>query len=498
MLYDKIINYFKETKHLEETLSLLNWDHSVYMPEGGVDSRSEKMATLTNIVHNRYHDDNFYQDCCTILESSEFTKLDINKQNEIKLLKKRLDKKRKIPAELATEMAKTGALSMAAWEGAKKSGNDSEYLPLLEKMIGLAGRYANCLGYESNPYDALLNEYEEGLTYSYIAPLFNTLKDELVDLLEKIEASPVKPDTSFIKADFDTAKQWDFGIAVLEDMGVDFKRFRQDSSTHPFTTTIGKNDIRITTRLDKNNFKDGFFSTAHEGGHALYELGTSSIFGDSPCAELQSLSLHESQSRFYENIVGRSKGFWNHYFDKLKEYGPRELNNASFEEFYSAINKVERSPIRVEADEATYNLHIILRTGLENRIINGQLNIRDIEEAWNEETKRLLGFYPEDKRLSYLQDIHWSDGLFGYFPTYTMGNLISAQLSSKMSADIGGLEIINKEKFSTIQEWLKKHLYSKGSIYPVMDVVKEITGEEITERYFFDYLKTKYSEIYKL
>lgn len=498
MLYDKVIDNYKEIKHLRETMALLNWDHSVLMPEAGVASRSEKMAALTKIMHSKFHDDNFYTNCCTLIESDEFNSLSENEQIDVKLIKKRIEKERKIPTDLATEMAKTAALSMAAWEGAKKSGDDSEYLPMLEKMMNLVERYADCLGYEENPYDALLNEYEEGLKYSYVEPLFNTLQSELVELLEKIEQSPVKPETSFIEADFDTDKQWDFGIEVLKDMGVDFTRFRQDSSTHPFTITIGSDDIRTTTRLDKNNFKDGFFSTAHEGGHGLYELGTSAIFGDSPSAVLHSLSLHESQSRFYENIVGRSRGFWNHYFTRLQEFGPAELKKAAFEDFYKAINKVQRSPIRVEADEATYNLHIILRTGLENRIINGKLAIRDINEAWNEETKRLLGFYPEDKKTGYLQDIHWSDGLFGYFPTYTMGNLISAQLANTMAADIGGLDSIDKDKFAAIQKWLKEKLYSKGSIYNVMDVVKDITGEEITEKYFFDYMKKKYSEIYNL
>ena len=381
---------------------------------------------------------------------------------------------------------------MAAWQDAKKNNDDKDFLPLLEKIVQLKIKYADLIGYEDNPYDALLDDFEPGLEYNYIKSLFNSLENELSQLLNKIchENKDTKDD--FLFKIYDIKKQWDFGISILKKIGIDFDSFRQDTSAHPFTTNLGINDIRITTDIIDNNFKKGFFSTIHEGGHALYEINAKKHFLKSPFAHLESLALHESQSRFYENIIGRSIFFWDKYFPDLKKIFPEQLKNITTDIFYRAINKVENNPIRVESDEVSYNLHIILRTQLENSLINNEIKITEINEVWNEKTKKIFGFYPKSKSQGYLQDIHWSDGLFGYFPTYTLGNLISAQFFYIIQKDIGKLDKINDEKFKEIYNWFNKNIYIKGSQFSSMELVRKVTGEELDSKYFIKYIKEKF------
>ena len=497
MLYNQILKTHNDIINIGYTLSLLNWDQSTYIPDNGHMARSEQIETLSTIAHDMSISDIFYEKINNLIESTEFSTLEEIKKEEIKRIKDDVEKARKIPTEIASELAKTTSIAMATWQAAKKDNDDKEYLPYLKKIVELKKKIADLVGYEENPYDALLDDFERGLKYGYIKPVFKSLKDELKIILESINNSGQKIDDDFFSNEYNTQKQWDFGFSILKKMGIDFNSFRQDTSVHPFTTTLGIGDVRITTDISKNSFKKGLFSTVHEGGHALYELGAANKFERSPFAHIDSLSLHESQSRFFENIICRSYEFWSVHYKELQNIFHDNLKSISLNNFYRAINKVEKSPIRIESDEVTYNLHIILRTELENAIMNDEVDILSINEAWNEKSKEIFGYYPDSKCEGYLQDIHWSDGLMGYFPTYTMGNLISAQFYNAMQKDIGRLDIIDDEAFKRIHEWFDNKLYSLGSRYTSVEIIKMVSKEELNPEYFVNYLKEKFLSIYR-
>ena len=496
MLYKKIMEIYNEAQNFSHTLSLLNWDQSTYMPINGVESHAEIIETLAKTSHKVITSDRFFDLLCEITEEKEIKKLTRFRQKEIQKIKSDVERKRKISSKLIAEIAKTTSIAMSEWEQARKNNDDKKFLPLLKKIFDLKREIAASLGYEKNPYDALIYKYDKGLKYEFIKPLFDSLETELIKILQKINNSNKEIKDDFLFKKYDISKQWNFGLKILKKMGIDFNSFRQDLSAHPFTTNIGAGDVRITTDIIENNFKKGFYSTIHEGGHSLYEISTSNKWGKSPFANLDSLSLHESQSRFYENIIARSFAFWEYFYPDLNNTFPDVLNNVTAQDFYFAVNKVENNPIRIESDEVTYNLHIILRTQIENSLINNEISVSSINEIWNENTKKIFGFYPKLKSQGYLQDIHWSDGLIGYFPTYTMGNIISAQFYYSIQKDIGELKKIDNEKLKQIYNWFDKKVYSVGSQYTSMELVKKVTGEELNWEYFVKYLRSKFFDIY--
>jgi carboxypeptidase Taq len=495
-MYQQIIDNYCEIRNIHQAMSLLNWDQSTIMPQAGVESRSEILYTLSRIAHEKATDPYYYELLQKCLHSSEFSEYTPLQQIEVKKLLRDIEKQKKIPADLAAEMSRLTSVAMNAWEEARRTGDDARYLPLLTQIFALKSEMITHLGYSDDPYDALLDEYDEGLTWAQISPLFDRLKTHLTGFLDKILNSGKSIRDDFLYGTYDIRKQWNFGTDVLTRLKIDMNAFRQDLSAHPFTTTIGAKDVRITTNLTEKNFSKGFFSTIHEAGHALYELGVHREFSHSPCENIESLSLHESQSRLYENLIGLSLPFWKSHFTLLKNYFTEELWGVTLDQFYQGINKVSMSPIRIDSDEISYNLHILLRTRLEHDIIGGKVAIADIHEVWNETTHDILGFYPESKSTGYLQDIHWSDGLIGYFPTYTMGNIISAQFYHSIENDLGRITDVNEEVLAGIQQWLRDKLYVKGSMFSAGETVLQITGEPINIQYFIDYLMNKYQNIY--
>ncbi|HOV13472.1 MAG TPA: carboxypeptidase M32 [Spirochaetota bacterium] len=504
MSYKKIIEKYNEIKNIEYANAIADWDQSTNMPPKGVESRAEICGMLSQIAHNLVISDDLFKIVEDIINSKEYLNLSDLQKNEIRVFKTLIEKERKIPTSLEVELSKTTSKAMSVWEIAKENNDDKDFLPLLKKIYELKKEYAKCLGYEKNPYDALLDCYDKGLKYQFIKPLFNTLEKNLVKLIDKISHSTDNRNNRLLNQNFDEKKQWDFGLEIIKDIGIDMKAFRQDKSTHPFTTKLGHNDIRITTDIQSNNLLKGLYSTIHETGHALYEQSVSQHFNkiyentfiESPCSSIESLSLHESQSRFYENIIGRSFKFWKNYFPKLQKLFPKNLSSISCDDFYKAVNMVETTPIRIESDEITYNLHIILRTEIENELINGNLNIEEVESFWNKKTKGLLGFTPQKKNQGYLQDIHWSCGLIGYFPTYTIGNMISAQFYNELKPTLDKYDIYDANTFSIIKKWFNENLYNKGNIYTSMESVKLITNKELESEFFINYLETKFKEIY--
>jgi len=369
---------------------------------------------------------------------------------------------------------------------------------MLEKVVALRQRYATFFPGVDHPYDALLDDFEPGMKTSEVKEIFSTLRPQQVELLKSISSKPQVED-AFLHQPFDQKKQWDFGVEVISKFGYDWNCGRQDKAPHPFTQSAGRNDVRITTRVYPEFLNPMLFGTMHECGHALYGLGSAPALDRTGLDGGASLAVHESQSRMWENLVGRSKPFWHHFYPRLQEIFPSQLSKVSLEDFYKGINKVQPSLIRVEADEATYNLHIMLRLEIEISIIEGSLPVKDLPEAWNTRMEEYLGVTPPDDARGVLQDIHWSHGYFGYFSTYALGNLVSAQLWEKINRDIPDLEgQIQAGKFETLLGWLREHIHVHGRKFEPQELVHKVTGSKIDPAPYMQYLRQKYSEIYGL
>ena len=344
----------------------------------------------------------------------------------------------------------------------------------------------------------MLDNFEPGIKTSEVKAIFEALRPQQVALIQAIAERP-QVDDSFFKLDYDEQNQWDFGVEIATAFGFDWKRGRQDRSTHPFSSSMGITDVRITTRFEKGLGASAFFSTAHETGHALYEQGISPIWSRTSLEGGASLAIHESQSRMWENLVGRSMPFWEHFYPRFQQLFPAQLGNISLETFYKGINKVERSLIRVEADEATYNLHIMLRLELEIAMVEGKIAVKDLPEAWNARMKDYLGIVPPNDAQGVLQDIHWSGGMFGYFSTYALGNLISAQLLEKFKTTQPDFDDqMRQGDFSNLLAWLRSNIHQHGRKYEPQELVQRITGSTIDPAPYIRYLKSKYSQIYGL
>jgi len=365
--------------------------------------------------------------------------------------------------------------------------------------VDLNIQMAEALGYKDRIYDALLDLFEPEIKTARVTRIFDELKAELVPLVRAIAEKKGAVDDAVLYRDYDEGKQWAFGQEVLRQMGFDFERGRQDKSAHPFTTSFSINDVRLTTRVYRNQFKTALFGSIHEGGHALYEQALSPALERTPLGDGASLGVHESQSRLWENVVGRSRGFWAFYFPRLKELFPEQLNGMDLEAFYRAINKVEPSMIRVEADEVTYNLHIFLRFEIENDMLEGKVQLSDLPQAWNAKMEAYLGIVPANDAEGVLQDVHWSMGTLGYFPTYSLGTLLSVQLYNQALAETPKIPAqIERGEFALLRNWLQERIHVHGKKFTPAELVKRVTGSELSARPFVEYVKAKYGDIYGL
>ena len=413
---------------LRGAAAVLGWDQQTYMPPGGAAARSEQLATLERLSHEMF----ISAEVGELIEGaaaevSGFT-YDSDEASLVRVTRRDYEKARKVPPSLIAEIARTTSIGMEVWVKAKAESDFAAFKPVLQKIFQLQRDLANCFGYEEHVYDALLDQYEPGMKTALLKDLFAGLKQQLVPVVQSISQNLHKVDDAVLHAVYDVQKQWDFGIEVLKRFGYDLKRGRQDKSVHPFTTSFSINDVRITTRIDEGFVPSALFGTLHECGHGLYEQGVSQTLERTPLGSGASLGIHESQSRLWENLVGRSRSFWKFFFPRLQSAFSETLLDVSLEDFYRAINRVQPSLIRVEADEVTYNLHVLLRFELEVEVLADELSVNDLPEAWNSKMKSYLGIVPPDDSQGILQDVHWSNGLMGYFPTYTLGNLVSVQL----------------------------------------------------------------------
>ncbi len=488
----------KDIKNLQAAEAVLGWDQQVYMPPGGTEARAEQLATLSRIAHEMFIADEIGV-LLDDLAKADFS-YDSDEASLIRVVRRDYEKARKLPSDLVAEMSRTFSLGHQIWTKARADKEFAQFRDILSKIVDLNVQVAEAFGYEDCLYDALLDQFEPGMKTAEVRQVFDTLKAGLVPLVQAIVERTDQVDDSCLKQGFDETAQWDFGLIPLRAIGFDFERGRQDKSVHPFTTNFSINDVRITTRVFKDQFPSALFSTLHEGGHALYEQNSAPSLEGTFLAGGTSLGVHESQSRLWENVLGRSREFWQFYYPRLQEFFPAQLGTVSLETFYRAINKVEPSFIRVEADEVTYNLHIFLRFELEQDLLERRLQVADLPDAWNAKMEAYLGLTPPHDALGVLQDIHWSGGPMGYFPTYTLGNVLSLQFYQQTLKDIPDLrEQFSRGEFGGLFEWFKEKIHQHGRKFMANELVKRVTGaDQIDPRLYLAYIKQKYSEIYGL
>lgn len=490
--YSDFIAMVKDLSYLDQIGGLLTWDEETYLPPGSVPDRALQKSTLTGIVHER-------------LTSRKMGNLlrDLKKDPKLgrdqKVIVREMDRKYRratsIPKELLQEISRTESVALQAWVKARKDKDFHGFEPMLKKMIGLKARVAECVGYEDRPYDALLDEYEPYMKSAEVEVLFSRFRDKLVPVVSKLLDCGTVVDESPAKGDFPQEKQSQFLLELIRQIGYGLDRGRMDVAPHPFTVGSMR-DVRITVRYDTTDVRPAIFGAIHEAGHGMYEQGYLEKYYGTPLAESISLGIHESQSRMWENIVGRSLPFWKHFLPKLKAVFP-SMSGVDVEEFHRAVNTVKRSFIRVEADEVTYNLHIMLRFEVENAIFSGKLKTSEIPQFWNERFESYLGLEVPDDSQGCLQDIHWSIGALGYFPTYSLGTIYATQLYDKARNDIHGLvDQFAAGNFADLLGWLRKNVHNQGKRYGASDLIKRVTGERLNEDHFLRYLKEKYGAIY--
>ena len=489
---------FAEVADLQAASSVLGWDQLVNMPEGGAEDRGDQIATLERIIHIKSTSDEIGQLLDDLVGSVKDLDADSDNARLVKVAKREFDKATKVTPEFVSEFARESTVAQSVWEKAKKASDFKSFQPHLEKLVDLRRQYADFFKPWDHVYDPLLDDFESGMKTAEVQEIFNSLRPKQVELIKAINEKP-QVDKSFLTLEYPEKDQWDFGVQVISKFGYDWTHGRQDKSTHPFTTNFGLNDVRITTRFNPEYLPTALFGTMHECGHALYEMGVDKKYNRSPLGGGASMAVHESQSRMWENLIGRSRPFWNYFFPRLKEIFPSQLGNVDIETFYKGVNAVEPSLIRVEADEATYNLHIMLRLEMEIALMEGSLAVKDAPEVWNEKFKEYLGIVPPNDEKGVLQDVHWSFGGFGYFPTYALGNLVSAQIWERIVTDIPDIDaLVEKARFEEILAWLRENLHVFGAKFEPQELVEKVTGSKITPEPYIRYLDKKFKEIYNL
>lgn len=495
--FKELKNKLLEVSHLASSASVLQWDLEVYLPKRGVAPRAKSLSFLAAVVHEKFTSPEFERLITELKNVLDKGLLGESEACIVREVWRDFSREKKLPKEFVEELSRTTAEAHYIWVEARRKSDFSIFRPKLEKIIELKRKEAEFIGYKTSPYNTLIDFYEKDATAEELSVLFEELKNFLVPFLKKIISSGKKINQEILKGDYDIGKQKEFNRKIAEKIGFDFEKGRIDESTHPFTISFNPEDVRITTRFDKTDIFSAISSTVHEAGHALYEQGLKVKHFGTPLGEYRSHGIHESQSRLWENLVGRSLPFWRYWYPELQKTFPQPFTSIKLDDFYKAINFVRPSFIRTESDEVTYNLHIILRFEVEKNLIEGSIEAKDLPEVWNEKTKELLGLKVPDDASGVLQDVHWSGGNFGYFPTYTLGNLYAAQFYDAAKKQILNLEKqISLGHFEHLLEWLRKNIHVHGKFYFQDELLKKSTGEKLNSRYFIDYLTKKYGEIY--
>jgi len=486
-----------EVSDLSRAGSVLGWDQETFMPPGGVENRADQLTTLERLGHSRFTGD----DVGALLDEAEHEvarlPFDSDEASLVRVTRRDYEQARKLPLELVGEIARAGATARPVWEKARADANFSLFAPYLEKNVELNRRVADALGYRKRPYDALLDRTEPGLTTDQLEEIFTELKQAIVPLVADVARNADAVDDSVLHRGFDPDVQVQYALDLVTKLGYDIERGRQDISAHPFTIPFGPGDVRITTRVSRDFFNECLFGSIHEAGHAMYYQGVGKNLDRTPLWDGASPGVHESQSRLWENMVGRSVEFWRHFYPSLQKSFPEPLKGVDEEQFFRAVNKSYPSLIRVEADEVTYNLHILLRFELENELLEGTLKVRDLPEAWNARVKEYLGIDVPNDGVGVLQDIHWSWVDFAVFPGYTLGNLMGAQLMEKIRMDLPGLDgQIERGEFGPLLKWLQVHVYEHGRKFTPNELMERATGKPVSAEPWIAYVRHKFGALY--
>jgi len=486
-----------EISDLGRAGGLMAWDQQTMMPAKGAAMRAEALATLGKVIHDKFVSPDIARLLDDLRAYEESQPYDSDDASLIRVTRRDYEKEARVPGELRADMLRTGALARQAWMQARQESKFDIFLPHLEKNVALKHKYIECFDEAENVYDILLDDFERDMKTAEVTQIFDDLKKDLVPLIAAINKKSDAVSDAPLHGKFPIEKQREFSLAVITRFGFNPDSWRLDPTVHPFASSQATSDIRITTGYYENFFSPALFGSMHECGHGLYENGVSPALERTPLCRGASLGLHESQSRMWENLVGRSRAFWKFFYPQLQTAFPDAFKKVELETFYRAINKVQPSLIRVEADEATYNLHIILRFELEQEMLNGKLALRDLPEAWNARMKAYLGVSVPNDAQGVLQDIHWSAGAIGYFSTYSLGNIISAQIWEKILAEMPDLySQFERGEFMPLREWLREHLHKHGRKFTPRETMQKVVGGFIDVGPYVKYLKNKFGEIY--
>jgi len=490
--YLKYNNHLRKLADINYTSAVLQWDQEVNMPEAGAELRAQQLATLAGIAHDLGISEELGK---LLIEMEQDESLDDKQRRNVRESLRNYRDRKKYTTEFVMEMSRTVSESFQLWQQARTKNDFSLFAPALQKIVDLKLKECELLGYTEHPYDALLNQYEPGLTTRRVRTLFEDVRAQLVPFVkEVIDAGSV--DTEFLRLQYDKKTQWEYGLQLLKQMGYDFSAGRQDLSTHPFTTNFNSRDVRVTTRINENDLSEMIWSCIHEGGHALYEQGLPYEDYGLPSGEYMSLGIHESQSRLWENNVGRSLIYWKYNYPDLQNLFPQQLGNISLEHFYKAINQVQPSLIRTSADELTYHLHILIRFEIETGLMEKKYKVEDLPEIWNSKYSEYLGLKVPDASHGVLQDVHWSHGSFGYFPTYSLGSFYAAQFYRQAQTEVEALDqSISEGNTAPLLAWLREKIHRHGRIFHSEELCEMITGRKLDFNAFMEYARNKYGRM---
>ena len=493
--YDQMMVIQQEVGDIHGVLALMGWDQEVYMPRKGAATRGRQLATLSGMAHTRF----ISEEMGHAIERAGSEELTLDQQVNLREISWSHKRAGKLPTSLVKALAETSSAAIEVWMQARADNDFPSFAPWVEKLVKLQKESAEAIGYENEAYDALLEEYEPGASTQDISDVFEALRGPTVDLVQRIRNSEVKPRTDFLKKTYPVEDQRRFGVMVSKQMGFDYEAGRLDISPHPFCTHMGVQDVRLTTRYSEDLPAQSLYGIIHETGHGLYEQGQDVNHEGTPRGQSVSLGIHESQSRMWENMVCRSRAFWRYFYPKFVETFPDSMQGVTEEELYAAVNEVTPSLIRVEADEVTYNLHILLRFEIERGLFADVYTVDDLPDIWHAKMKEYFGIEPPDDRSGVLQDIHWSHGGFGYFPTYTLGNLYGAQFYDTAKQALPDLtEQIAHGELLPLREWLRENIHQLGMAYRPKDLVKQVTGKALSADYFLAYMEEKFGALYEV
>lgn len=497
--FDTLLEKVNEIHDLQKATQLLHWDREVIMPKAAEEVRVQQIATLRRFSHNLYISDEMGELIEEVAAELNGAAYESNEASLIRYLQHDYEQQRKIPAEFVRRVAVVSGRAHSVWREARENDDFESYRPWLEQIIELGQEMAELYGYEDEKYDALLDKYEREAKTADVRATFEATKAATLPLLEAIQERGAEVDDSILHQEYDVERQKEFARYIAEAVGYDFDRGHLGTAVHPFATSFSRDDARITTRWYPDFINPSLFGALHESGHAMYEQGTHPDLARTPLARGTSSGIHESQSRMIENIVGRSRGFWRAHFPRLQELFPEQLGDVTTEQFYRAVNKVQPSFIRVEADELTYNLHIILRFELEQAFINGDLSAADAPAAWNDKMQELLGVVPPSDSEGILQDVHWTRPSFGYFPTYALGNLYAVQLFAAAREQAPAIDAeMEAGKTDALLSWLRDNVHQHGRKFTPAELVERATGQPLSHEPFVEYVTEKFSDVYRL